>query len=171
MSVSIPAAGDPITYSWGAGVAAVVNSIIVVDCPADYSTNSATASTVTGMTFPVVSGKRYVGRLLLRTSVNATNQGIQLGMDGPAATAYMLFVLQYGNGATTTPLVSRMGSLGVTSSLAATATTNIILAHIDFVYIPSADGTMNVVVNRGGTSGSPGVTVYQGSGGLVTVSG
>lgn len=166
MSIAVPTAGGPVLDTWGAAVANQLNRIILVSLTADQATNSATAVDVTEWTFPAVAGSAYVGQFFGRYSVSATNQGLRLTWDGPSGNG-VLFAQIGGNGAATTIADFRTTSDGTMTGSTASSATSALEFWLSFYFVATASGDYTIQFARGGTSGSTGVTLRDGSGGFV----
>lgn len=166
MTVSVPIVGERIVASWPASVAAQLNRMILLVKTSDQSSNSATLADITDLTFPVVNGTTYTGTLRLSYAVSATNQGCQIGITCPAGTV-LVQVTTYGAG----PDETHMRASGdVTAVATATGTTPLGVEVKIMRYDCTADGTFAIRFRRGGTSGSTGVTIHKGSGGIILTS-
>lgn len=166
MTLTIPTAGAPILDTWGAAVAAQLNRQLLMATTADVSTDSASAQSITGLSFAVESGKSYFGYIFGAYMVSATNQGLQLGWNGPTGTGRLHGYIS-GNGSETghTDYQSSGGLQGRTSTDAADPSRRVFQGW--FWFQANADGTVQFQFARGGTSGSTGVTILEGSGGCV----
>lgn len=171
MTVPVPVAGDEGVYTWGSAVATQLNRMIPLDTTADQSSDSTSLADVTGLTFAVTSGRRYNGTLRLWYSASSTAQGCQVGVSCPAGDV-LATITTYGqsspSGTTGSVLASSGSATGVTTTDDNGAARRHIIVHLD--YDCTADGTFAIQFRRGGTSGSTGVTIRKGSGGIVLVS-
>ncbi len=166
MSITVPVAGDGITATYGAAVANQLNSMITLTVSADVSTNSTSYADVA--TCSVVSGSTYSGELYFRWTPNSTGQGAIFALNGPSGT-YLAYA-SYHNGADgTTATTDRMSSTDSGTGVTSTDNTNARITHMRFWFQASASGTLAVRLKRGGSSSAPGITVYKGGGGVITV--
>jgi len=170
MSISVPTAGTPILDTWGAAVANQLNTMLVIGMTSDQSTNNSVASgaAVTELQWPATSGTLYVARLFGSYYCNATNQGLQLGFTAPAGSGIVYMQIAGSGTATAT---SRHRTTAGTATYTGRTTVDSAGSNrewwADIRYVPSASGTIQLTFARGGTSGAPGVTLRQGSGGMV----
>jgi len=170
MAITVPTAGNPILDTWGADVANQLNTMLVIGMTSDQATNNGTGSgaAVTELQWPVTSGVLYVARLFGSYIVNATNQGLQLGFTAPAGSGILFAHI---GGYTTATGVTRHRTGAGAATYTGTTTTDSSAANrewwADIRYVPTSSGTIQLTFARGGTSGAPGVTLRQGSGGLV----
>lgn len=123
----------------------VTNNRQVAVLGADVTNNNGVANTiadVTGLSFPVVSGKTYWFRFVIDYTAAATTTGSRWSINGPT-TSRLSYRSEYS--LTTT---SRTVNEGVTAydspaaSNATSATTGANLAIIEGFIIPTADGTV-----------------------------
>jgi len=104
--IAEPTAGTAILDTWGVAVAQKLNRMKVLTLTSDTSTNSATAVDIDDLSFSVVSGRYYTVYLFGAYNVNATNQGLQLGLDAPAGSGYLTMKIS-GNGGPNTDTRAR----------------------------------------------------------------
>lgn len=168
MSIDVPTAGSPILDSWGVAVAGQLNRCVPLVIAADEATNSATAQDIDDWSFAVVAGSYYNVHLSGTYQVSATNQGLLLGVDGPAGSIYLHMRIGGNGAAMTFTETASSGSLAGSTSTDSAATRRTFQAWGRFA--PTADGTITIQYARGGTSGGTGVTIEAGAGGILTVS-
>lgn len=177
MSIDAPAVGERIVYTFAADVAEQLNKSYPLTLDADESTNAAAASAsdVTGLTFPVLTGKSYEISLRLDYSCANTNQGIGIGIRHPGGTAHGLFRATGPSGFATETLERLFENAAATDELTTYATVGSGGSHYvveaTVFYACTADGTFAIRKARNGTPGSTGVTLYKGSRAIVTVTG
>lgn len=166
MTIPVPVVGERVVYTWGASVADQLNRMILLVKTSDQSSNSTTLADITDLTFPVVNGTTYTGSLRLSYAVSATNQGCQIGITCPTGTV-LVQVTTYGAG----PDETHMRASGDVTTVATATGTTPLGVKVDIMrYDCTADGTFAIRFRRGGTSGSTGVTIHKGSGGVIITS-
>jgi len=120
-------------------------------------------SNITGLSFPVVSGHIYWVDFQIRYDVTTySTQGLLLGYTGPTGTGRFTCEI-FGSGVTVVHAIADSTGVG-TSDTDSAAVRN---ARICGTFRASANGTLQFMYARGGSSSAPGTTVYSGSGGLV----
>ncbi len=162
--VTVPAAGDAITITWGQDVSNHANHLIPIIVSSDVSKSSSSMSTVTGLTFPCVNGKVYTVNLVLTYTVGGTSTGIAFGYDHPGGTA-RIFSTIFGNASATGSTSEWLTAVDTATGTTSTDSTQTRQALYRGTYSCTADGTFSVRYARGGTSTT--VTVSAGSGGIV----
>lgn len=178
MSVDVPTMGQRVTYDWGVAVADAINDLQAELSPeatlrlaSDESTNSATPSSISG--FTIASGLMPSGRTAAITgrihySCSATNQGLGIGFQHGGGTADGIFRI-FGVTAGNVEAIERLATntaLNDEMSAAATVSTGGGLFICEFTVFYTSDtatGFITLRKRRNGTSGSTGVTIYQGS--------
>jgi hypothetical protein len=166
--IAEPVAGSPILDSWGVAVTQKLNRMPIIQVTADEATDSATAVDLDELAFDVTSGRFYMVRLFGAYAVSATNQGLQLGCDRPTGSCFLFMTIAGKTGYNDFTYDSTSSALQGTT---ATDSTNNRALWIDIWYACTANGTFTVQFARGGTSGSTGVTILAGTGGIVLESG
>ena len=135
----------------------------IVQSTADVTRNSTVLSNITGLSFPVVSGHMYWVDFQIRYDVTTySTQGLLLGYTGPTGTGRFTCEI-FGSGVTVVHAIADSTGVG-TSDTDSAAVRN---ARICGTFRASANGTLQFMYARGGSSSAPGTTVYSGSGGLV----
>lgn len=162
--VTVPAAGDAITITWGQAVSNHANHLIPIIVSSDVSKTSSSMSTVTGLTFPCVNGKVYTVNLVLTYTVGGTSTGIAFGYDHPGGAA-RIFSTIFGNASATGSTSEWLTAVDTATGTTSTDSTQTRQALYRGTYSCTADGTFSVRYARGGTSTT--VTVSAGSGGIV----
>lgn len=171
--IETPTLGQRITYDWPVAVAERLNRTQYLYVPADESTNAAVGSAVdvTGMSFAVEAGVSYRIEGSIDYSCSATNQGIAFGIQHPGGLAHGIFRV-FGVTAAATEAIERLIETVATTDEFTTAATvsnagsHFVLGFTVF-YDCTNSGTFKFRKARNGTSGSTGVTIYQGSGATV----
>ena len=135
----------------------------VVTLASDVVNNNATANTiadVTGLSFPVVSGRTYRFSALVYYTAAATTTGSRWSINGPT-TSMLAFTSRYGATATTETFnYATAYNAPASVNVSSPATTGNI-ALIDGVLTPSANGT--VVVRFSSEVSSSAITAKAGS--------
>ncbi len=157
MSLSIPAAGDDIDATWGAGIA-LLNQGIVLD--ADKTTSSGSFASISGLAFPVVDTRSYtvVGTFLWSNSTNTG--GPVFSWTDPGGTTRMLTT--YRGESALESINDEQTTADDTGSGVATANAADILYFATFVinHRATASGTFQMRWKRN-TAGT--TTLYAGS--------
>lgn len=165
MSITVPTAGSPVLDTWGAAVAGQLNDMIPIVMTADQATNSASAVSVTELVIPVLSGSVYIVQLAGDYQCSATNQGLQMGYSGPGGSGNLALEVW---GVSSPTGINRYrtfdGSLTGSTAVATAASNREWWATLR--YVCTSSGDLQVKFARGGTSGSTGVTLVAGSGGI-----
>lgn len=169
MAITVPAAGDAVTAAWGASVANLANQLIPLITTADVVSSSASWADVTGLTFAVTAGKRYVCHgLLLRYSCVGTSTGLSIGFTHPGGAVRMFNEIHGVTSAATHTDEHISGTDTGTGTSAVNAGGTNYLIETSFTYVCTVTGTFALRRVRNGTSTD--VTIYEGSGGLVVAS-
>lgn len=167
-------AGTPIFDTWGQAVADVLNDqqkLLALMTAGDLSTNSSSPSDITGLSFPVVSGRVYVIRLQLLYQCAQTNQGPGIGFQHPGGNATGVFRVFGASSAAVEAIERIQETVAATDELTTAASVNSAGAsyHLEATirYNCTADGTFLMRRARNGTSGSTGLTILAGASALV----
>lgn len=167
MTLTVPTAGSPILDTWGAAVANQLNRMHLVALSADQSTDSASLVDVTDLTWPVVAGRYYAGMLFGQYTVSATNQGLQMAWSSTPAGTGMMFLELTGPTAATTWDPYRTAAADTAIGATTCLVTSFREFRLWFRFACSTSGDLQMQFKRGGTSGSTGVTLVAGSGGMI----
>jgi len=167
MAIEVVSAGDELLAAWGEEVADALNELQKLSMAmmtADESTNSATPSDITGLSFPVVNGRAYVFRIVGGYSVAQTNQGLGFGFRHPGGTAVMVCRIFGPTNASVETIERIIETVANTDELTTQASSNAAGTspyHVEATvhYTCSADGTFQFRKARNGTSGSTGLTL------------
>lgn len=136
---------------------------------ADVTFATTSFADITGLTYPVESGKQYAFEAYVFHIENASTTGFRLGINGPSMTAMRIngFTVFAGSitaatfaAATADVAALDTSVLGVTTSSAATP--QVAIAHMSGWFNPSAAGTFAVRA-QSEVAVAAGVTVKQGS--------
>lgn len=166
MVITVPAAGDPVTATWGASVANQLNTQFPIVVTADVAMTSSSMADITGLSFPVVTGAVYVLDLHLFYTVGGTNTGIVIGYTAPGTNDGRLLVQIFGNASatgTTTDWVTTEDDTSLGTTTTDSTSTRLIRVHGRLA--AAGNGTFQLRYARRGTSTT--VTVLEGSGGTV----
>lgn len=167
MSIPVPIAGQPVLDTWGAAITNQHNMLIPLAMDTDFDTNSATEVDCDGLVFEVEAGKVYSGQLLAWSSVQHADSQCQWAFDHPGGDAHM--TVRAATSAVNTEQNTRQSATNQSTTFDnAGAVDSVRHCFLSFRYVCSSDGEFAIRVSRSGTSG--GITVHEGSGGLVTVS-
>lgn len=170
--ITVPTAGTPILDTWGADVAERLNQLVPLVLEADTATDAAEgAGGATLFEIDCVSGQQYNVSIRGRYEVSATNQGLRLAVDDTATGGTCSGFAQMASTAAATITNANLSAASTWGGTTSTGTATVgRMFRLEFTFDCSSDGTLEVVFARGGTSGSTGVTIHAGSGGLVVVS-
>jgi len=138
--------GREATVTYGYAGTAISDSDTITRLTGDVTNNNATANTiadVTGLSFPVTSGKLYMFEFNIVYTAAATTTGSRWSITGPAATTYLDYMSEYSLTTTTSTRNAMLQAYDVpASSNATSAATGNNWAVIRGVIQPSADGTV-----------------------------
>jgi hypothetical protein len=176
MSVDAPVAGERITYDWGVDVSTSIANLEARTSPdllrrmsADESTNTATISSLTGLTIDsMIAGRtaRITGQI--NYSCANTNQGLGIGFRHPGGNANGIFRI-FGVTSGNVEAIERLSTLSASTDEMTTAATvstggGYFICEFTIFYHATASGTFTMRKRLNGTPGSTGLTIYQGSG-------
>jgi hypothetical protein len=161
-------AGDLLEYVEGIGFFTVTSTTkldVRLRVPSDsVHATAATFADVTGLTYPVLTGKHYNFECHLYHISNATTTGAQFGINGPSMTALLLSTIDTVTGSVTASAHSA-GSVSALNTAATAQTTGsaaITMAILSGWINPSADGTFAIRATSE-VSVAAGLTVKAGS--------
>lgn len=127
----------------------------------DVSNSTTSSADVTGLSFPVASGRTYKFRFVAEVASAATTTGVGLGVNGPTVTR-----ITYRSHIPTTASTDTIAHVTGTTLDSYTASTDVAsttgnLCLLEGIVTPSADGTM--ILRFKSEVGASAVTVKAGS--------
>lgn len=160
--------GDMLEYIEGVGffkITATAKLNTRLRVATDVTNNTTSAADVTGLTCPILAGKHYNFEAMLIVTSAATTTGIQLSVNGPAATSFrgsgIVTVTGSATSATMSTPTTDVTTVDAVIAVQTTGPTGTVPAIIFGWYNPSADGTFAVRVRSEVASST--VTVKAGS--------
>lgn len=108
----------------------------------DVATTSTSYSDVTGLSFPVTSGRTYHFRFTIDYTVNATTIGTAWSINGPASPTRLSYSTQKTSSTSANTILNGSTSYGADTVNTDSAATGANLAIIEGIITPSADGTV-----------------------------
>ena len=153
--------GDPANDTWPDAITTEVNRTTSVILTGDVSKATSSWSNITGLTAPVVNGRRYLVRAIVGWSQSSTSGGIRIGVDHPGGQFRAL--VRFTGETAADALINEWHTTTDDGSGVATADTANVprLVTIEGWYVCTSSGTFALRYYRN-TTGT--ATVQEGSG-------
>lgn len=160
-------AGDTLQYQEGVGWYLLTNEFkldVKLRVASDVVNATTSFADITGLTYPVESGKHYGFEANIITANNASTTGTRLAINGPSMTGMMIADINVYTPGATSGVFAAGAATAVDTAMEATTTgsTSNRLSHVAGWFNPSADGTFAMRV-ASEVAVAAGVTVRAGS--------